>query len=77
MNAESAQQEEVKHVEYTIRTHAMGWFLTYPRCPLSKQEVLEALQSLPGAKITEYVICEERHASGLPHLHAFVKYGKK
>ena len=60
---------------------AKGWFLTYPQCPASPRSCLEDLQDKlmekKGLKIVEYVICVENHASGDPHLHAFIKLDKR
>lgn len=53
------------------RLKAKGWFLTYPKCPLLKEEALQILDR--RFAITEYVICEEQHKDGSPHLHAFIK----
>lgn len=54
---------------------AKGWLLTYPKCPLTKEEVLESLRGT--GTIVEYVICEEKHQDGSPHCHAFIKYDKR
>lgn len=55
-----------------------GWFLTYPKCPLKKEEVLPILEkSFPNQIIKEYVIAEELHEDGSPHLHCFIKFDKK
>lgn len=60
------------------RIQAKGFFLTYPQCTLTKEELLELLQTLPiKTPIEEYVIAEERHKDGSPHLHAFIKYASK
>jgi len=57
------------------RIQAKGWFLTYPRCGLSKEALLDGLQHT--GTIVEYVIAIEKHEDGEPHLHAFLKYEKK
>lgn len=54
-----------------------GWFLTYPKCDISKEQALVILQTNGLPKILEYVIAEESHSDGTPHLHAFVKLEKK
>ena len=54
---------------------AKGWFLTYPKCPIKKEDALELLKAT--GKIKEYVICEEEHKDGSPHLHAYIKYTRK
>jgi len=58
-------------------SEAKGWFLTYPRCPLALQDVLNHLRALQLPWITEYVICTEKHADGHPHVHAFVQHSTK
>lgn len=59
---------------------AKGWFLTYPQCPCPAEDCLADLKDkLNGQKleIVEYVIAEEKHENGDPHLHAFVKLNKR
>ena len=53
---------------------ARQWFLTYPQCPLPKEQVLRLLEPL-GLK--HYVIAEEKHKDGSPHIHAYVKLEEK
>lgn len=48
--------------------------MTYPQCPLTKEQVKEALVD---AKVQEYVIAAEKHQDGSPHLHVFLKYKSK
>lgn len=59
----------------------MGWFLTYPQCPCPKEDCLDDLRDLVKEKrnttIEEYVVAEEKHADGSPHVHAFIKLGKR
>ena len=50
---------------------AKGWFCTWPHCPLKKEEVLDMLSD--RYRLDKYVIAEEKHADGQPHLHAFLK----
>lgn len=59
------------------RQYAKGWFLTWPKCPVKKEDVLTILETNGLPKIEEYVICEEQHEDGSPHLHAFIKLEKK
>lgn len=48
------------------------FFLTYPQCDKSKEQLLTFLRT--KGTIREYVICEEHHADGSPHLHACVAF---
>ena len=54
-----------------------GWFLTFPHCPADAQSCLDDIRdkllSKWGLTIEEYVVCEEKHQDGSPHLHAFIK----
>lgn len=59
------------------RIQAKGWFLTYPKCEVSKEDLLEGIKGCLAVVIEEYVICQEKHKDGDSHLHAFVKYAKK
>lgn len=63
--------------EITTRKGAKGWFLTYPQCTATKEELLAALPSFSTHPVVEWVICRELHEDGSPHLHAFVKFGAK
>lgn len=52
-----------------------GWFCTWPHCPIDKATCLKILDG--KLDIQEYVICEEKHQDGSPHLHAFIKLKRK
>lgn len=53
---------------------AKQWFLTYPQCPVPKEMVLKYLEPMG---IAEYVIAEEVHKDGSPHIHAYIKLNQK
>lgn len=58
-----------------FRLNAKQLFLTYPKCPLTKEEVLAQLMSkLP---IDGYIICRELHQDGQPHVHCLIKLERK
>ena len=54
-----------------------GWFCTWPQCPIAKEDALTILETNGLPEIVEYVIAEEEHKDGSPHLHAFIKLAKK
>lgn len=55
-----------------------GWFLTYPKCLIKKEDALTILETnFPNQVIKEYIVAEEEHEDGSPHLHAFIKFDKK
>lgn len=47
-------------------------FLTYPRCSVSRERILEHFQSLDT--VLEYCICNELHQDGTDHRHAYIKF---
>lgn len=61
----------------TKKSISKGWFLTYPKCPISKEDALTILRTNFKQEIVEYVVSEEKHEDGEPHLHAFIKFDKK
>lgn len=61
--------------ELKKRIQAKGWFLTWPKCPISKEDALELLKAT--GELTEWVVASELHQDGTPHLHAFLKYSRK
>jgi hypothetical protein len=60
------------------RLAAKNLALTYPNCELTKEEVLEILPQwgkLAG-NLESYVISKEKHVSGSPHIHVYLKLDK-
>lgn len=44
----------------TKRVQAKGWFLTYPKCDLTKEGALDLIMAcIPGTVISQYVIARE------------------
>lgn len=59
-----------------FRIQAKGWFLTYPKCGLRKEEVRDLLRS-KGKDIRELLISRELHADGTPHCHVYLYLAQK
>lgn len=52
-------------------------FLTYPQCPLAKEDALRALRAKLGEEDgTHYLIGQEKHQDGNTHLHVYVEREK-
>lgn len=58
-----------------FRVNAQQFFLTYPQCTLNSQDILAGLQSVRD--VETYVIGEEKHLDGHPHIHAYIKFKTK
>jgi hypothetical protein len=59
-----------------FRINAKSVFLTYPKCLLTKEELLHFFNDLRH-KYKYVIICIENHKDGTPHLHAVIKFDKK
>lgn len=62
-----------------FRIEACHWFLTYPRCDMPRERALEIFTVIctgRDRKIEKYLICQEKHQDGYPHLHAYLKLDK-
>ena len=57
------------------RIRSARWFLTYPKCPLTKEVLLDALKE--KMEVKEYIVAEELHQDGNPHLHAYLLLGSQ
>lgn len=57
----------------TFRVKAKGFFLTYPKCDLTKESVLKSLRFKRGG-LDKVLVSRELHADGTPHLHCYLHY---
>lgn len=62
-----------------FRLDAKNLFLTYPQCNLSRDRVLELLLAKPwgSATVTGYIVAQERHQDGHPHIHCLLLLDKR
>ncbi|CAB91854.1 replicase [Cotton leaf curl Multan virus-[Faisalabad3]] len=61
-----------------LKTNAKNYFLTYPKCSLTKEETLSQLQNLHTPVSKKYIkICRELHQNGEPHLHVLIQFEGK
>ncbi|AAC09254.1 Rep [Potato yellow mosaic Trinidad virus] len=61
-----------------FRINSKNYFLTYPKCSLSKEEALSQLQNLNTPTNKKFIkICRELHENGEPHLHVLVQFEGK
>jgi len=63
-----------------FRVNAQALMLTYAQCAIPKEEMLVLLNHIMEKKkwiLNEYVIAEEKHADGSPHLHCYLKLATK
>lgn len=67
----ASRKKERKLYKYA---RAKGWFLTYARCDLEKEDLLNFFLDKFSANPFKYIIAREHHKDGGLHLHAFLKF---
>ncbi|AGO64048.1 AC1 [Sweet potato leaf curl Henan virus] len=61
-----------------FRLQAKNIFLTYPKCPLSKDTVLELLKGIQCPSDKLFIrVAQEKHQDGSLHLHALIQFKGK
>nr|AGQ54651.1 replicase [Radish leaf curl virus] len=61
-----------------FQIYAKNYFLTYPKCSLTKEEALSQLQNLQTPVNKKYIkICRELHENGEPHLRVLIQFEGK
>nr|CAJ78008.1 AC1 protein [East African cassava mosaic virus (Uganda variant)] len=61
-----------------FQINAKNYFITYPRCSLTKEEALSQLQALSYPTNIKFIrVCRELHQDGVPHLHVLIQFEGK
>nr|QTW20824.1 AC1 [Tomato leaf curl New Delhi virus] len=61
-----------------LRVNPKNYFLTYPKCSLTKEEALSQLQTLETPTSKKFIkICRELHEDGSPHIHVLIQFEGK
>nr|AHX25695.1 replicase [Bhendi yellow vein mosaic virus] len=61
-----------------FQIYSKNYFLTYPKCSLTKEEALSQIQNLHTPTNKKFIkICRELHENGEPHLHVLIKFEGK
>nr|AHG95953.1 Replication associated protein [French bean severe leaf curl virus] len=62
----------------SFQINGKNYFLTYPKCSLSKEEALSQLKNLKTPPNKKFIkICRELHEDGEPHLHVLIQFEGK
>nr|ALB26152.1 replication associated protein [Okra enation leaf curl virus] len=58
--------------------NSKNYFLTYPKCSLTKEEALSQIKNFQTPTSKKYIkICRELHENGEPHLHVLIQFEGK
>nr|WOL23852.1 C1 [Tomato yellow leaf curl virus] len=61
-----------------FQINCKNYFLTYPKCSLTKEEALSQLKNLETPTNKKYIkVCRKLHENGEPHLHVLIQFEGK
>lgn len=60
-----------------FRMQGKSFTLTYPQCATKKEAAGERIEKQWGDELKGYIVSEEDHKDGTPHLHAFIQFKEK
>ncbi|QDJ95277.1 replication-associated protein [Capybara virus 35_cap1_1079] len=66
-----------KEKKKTFRQQGKSFILTFPQCAEKKEVAAERIEQKFGSSLKGYVVCEEAHKDGTPHLHVFLQFTEK
>jgi len=70
-----APTEKTQKKEF--RMNAMKFLLTYAQCHTKKEDAAKRIEEKFGNDLKGYIVCEEKHQNGDPHLHVFLLFNKR
>lgn len=69
------KKRDQKKEDKSFRLNTEQFFLTYPQCEIEPQCALDQLTEF--LDVEHYLIAQEKHEDGEPHLHCWIKCTKK
>jgi hypothetical protein len=57
-----------------FRMYGKNYILTFPQCDTTKEQAVERLEQKWKDELKGYIVCEEQHKDGTPHLHVFLSF---
>lgn len=72
-----AQTEKPKTQGSKFRLYGKNYILTFPQCDTKKELAVERLEQKWKDDLVGYIVCEEAHADGTPHLHVFLQFSTR
>jgi len=70
-----APPKEMKRSEKKgFRMAGKNFTITFPQCDVKKEVAVERIEQKFGSELKGYLVCEEAHKDGTPHLHVFLQF---
>jgi len=70
-----APTENPKKTQF--RRNGRNFILTFPQCDTKKEIAAQRIEHRYQAEMKGYIVCEENHADGTPHLHVYLSFHKR
>lgn len=67
----------LKEKQKRFRLQGKNYILTFPQCSVTKEVAVERLEQKWKEELKGYIVCEEEHKDGTPHLHLFLQFNEK
>jgi len=77
LSPEEKPKSEEKKKAARFRMQGKNYTITFPQCSVSKDTAVERIRQKFGDELKGYLVCEELHKDGTPHLHAFLQFKEK
>ena len=60
-----------------FRLQGKNFTITFPQCDVPRTTAVERICAKYGDELQGYIVCEELHKDGTPHLHVFLQFKEK
>ena len=60
-----------------FRMNGKNFILTFAQCSAKKEEAAERIERKWKEEMKGYIVCEEKHQNGDPHLHVYLSFHKR
>lgn len=60
-----------------FRMAGKNFTITFPQCDVKKEIAVERIEQKFASELKGYLVCEEDHKDGTPHLHVFLQFHKR
>lgn len=75
--APAAPKEKPKKKSKGFRLYAKQYILTFPQCDVKKEIAAERIEQEFKDSLKGYIVCEEDHKDGTPHLHVYLQFHER
>jgi len=77
LGADDETLPKAQEKKKSFRMSAKQFILTFPQCDVKKEVAVERLQQKWKEELKGYIVCEEAHKDGTPHLHVFLLFNQR